>query len=74
MRTPMLQKFRKAPPPPPPSSILRDEGDFSKSTTAIHFSSSLDAGNLETGLSEYLIKSPPTYSTTRSASTGSGKL
>ncbi|VDK34188.1 unnamed protein product [Taenia asiatica] len=73
MRTPMLQKFRKAPPPPPPSSILRDEEDFSKSTTAIHFSSSLDAGNLETGLSEYLIKSPPTYSTARSASTGSEK-
>ncbi|VDM35882.1 unnamed protein product [Hydatigera taeniaeformis] len=74
MRTPMLQKFRKAPPPPPPTSIIRDEGEFAKSTTAIHFSSSLDAGNLEAGLSEYLIKSPPTYSTARSTSTGSGEL
>lgn len=74
MRAPVLQKFRKAPLPPlpPPSSMLHDEGDFTEFTT-IQFSPSLDGGNSEAGLSEYLIKSPPSHSTDRCTSTSSEK-
>ncbi|KAM3186494.1 hypothetical protein ACTXT7_004212 [Hymenolepis weldensis] len=78
---PMLQKFRKAAPPPPPPPPLspsmttpfRDEGEFSKSNLA-HFSTSIDAGNLEAGLSEHLIKSPPTISCSGRGSTNASVM